>query len=518
MVSARILRHIARGIYRSPAGALKELISNAYDAGASKVTINTGYPLSENIIVTDDGKGMTGEQFISIVQNIGLSGKSVGTPFKTSKGVTRETIGHYGIGLLAVGQICRKLIVRSKTKNSTQGFIAELDFEQFELKTVNKLERAVIIDEKIIEKNDKEDDEKFSIGTCKIWEEVYSNKNRKTSFTKLDLTQIRTAVQKKLAGHVEIAVEGEKIGKSDYFADYQQLLTIYSAKERELTQGQYPYEKLLWELGMYCPVEYPDIHIFKSGELSYFQELARKNDFTVIVDGLKIYKPYLKDFFESKEFPIKKIFKWQNEKYTSNGKKHKISAFLVLRQRIRPKSLQGVLVRQSGIAIGKYDLTYLSYPFHQGPKFEQLTGEIYADGLSGALNIDRDSFNETDDNYLAMSLWFHKKLSRVFKEISSLQKTTNRENAETKFRDTLNKLIKREFPSKKLKILKNGKDNPLFEITKKLISVNKDNPNGKLKKDSYLELLLASYMLLKNVVSPDEMEEIISEINNIVKD
>ena len=52
-VSSRIIRHISRGIYRSPAGALKELVSNAYDAGARKVTINTGYPTVEKIIVTD---------------------------------------------------------------------------------------------------------------------------------------------------------------------------------------------------------------------------------------------------------------------------------------------------------------------------------------------------------------------------------------------------------------------------------------------------------------------------------
>lgn len=518
MVSARILRHIARGIYRSPAGALKELISNAYDAGASIVTINTGYPLAKKITVTDDGKGMSRTQFKFIVQNIGLSGKSVGTPFKTEKGVFRETIGHYGIGLLAVGQICSKLIIRSKDKNSLTGFYAELDFEQFEKKTIDKIVRGVIIDEKTVESEDKEKDEKFSIGKCTVKTEHYYAKDKNTSFTKLDLTEIRPPVQKKLSGHISSEIDGKRIEKPEYFANYEQLLTIYCSKEKQLTQGQYPYEKLLWELGMYCPVEYPNIDIFnKNGELGYFQDLARKNDFNVVVDGIKIYKPYLKEFFQSKEFPVKKIFKWQNETYTSNRKKYKISAFLILRQRIRPKSLQGVLVRQSGIAIGRYDLTYLSYPYHQGPKFEQLTGEIYADGLSGALNIDRDSFNETDDNYLALSLWFHKKLSKVFKDISALQQSKSRENIETKFNYTLNKILKKNYPSHKFKILKNGKDNPIFAKTKNLISINKDNPNVKFKKETYLELLFASYILLKNVLSSEEIEIIINEINSNIR-
>ena len=62
-VSSRILRHISRGIYRSPAGALKELISNSYDAGAKKVTINSNYPVIDKIIVTDNGCGITKSKF-----------------------------------------------------------------------------------------------------------------------------------------------------------------------------------------------------------------------------------------------------------------------------------------------------------------------------------------------------------------------------------------------------------------------------------------------------------------------
>ena len=118
-VSARILRHISRGIYRTPAGSLKELVSNAYDAGARKVTINTGYPTFKEIIVTDNGKGMTRDEFVKIIQNIGLSEKSAGYEFKIpGSNQKRVTIGHYGIGVLAIGQLCEKVTITSKTKNS----------------------------------------------------------------------------------------------------------------------------------------------------------------------------------------------------------------------------------------------------------------------------------------------------------------------------------------------------------------------------------------------------------------
>ena len=77
-VSSRILRHISRGIYRSPAGALKELVSNAYDAGAKKVTVSTGYPVIEKITVIDNGKGMSSDKFKQIISQIGFSEKNLG--------------------------------------------------------------------------------------------------------------------------------------------------------------------------------------------------------------------------------------------------------------------------------------------------------------------------------------------------------------------------------------------------------------------------------------------------------
>ena len=77
-VSARLLRHISRGIYRTPAAALKELVSNAYDARATEVSINTGFPTFESIVVTDNGDGMSQGEFKTLVQRIGLSNKIAG--------------------------------------------------------------------------------------------------------------------------------------------------------------------------------------------------------------------------------------------------------------------------------------------------------------------------------------------------------------------------------------------------------------------------------------------------------
>jgi hypothetical protein len=48
----RVLARITDGIYRQPASALRELISNAYDADASEVVILTDAPRFSSIIVS----------------------------------------------------------------------------------------------------------------------------------------------------------------------------------------------------------------------------------------------------------------------------------------------------------------------------------------------------------------------------------------------------------------------------------------------------------------------------------
>jgi hypothetical protein len=239
-VSARILRHISRGIYRTPAGALKELISNAYDAGARKVTINTGYPTFKEIIVTDDGKGMTRNEFVKIIKNIGLSEKSAGYEFKIpSSNQKRVTIGHYGIGVLAIGQLCEKVTITSKTKNSIEGFEAILDFEQFETKEISGFKRALIKDEKEIERKDKER-EKFPIGKCSIRSLKYPKDNAEAQFTKLKLENIRHPVQRKLSGSLLKEYNDLNMQRL-YSASFQNLLTLYREKEDAIRHGQYPY-------------------------------------------------------------------------------------------------------------------------------------------------------------------------------------------------------------------------------------------------------------------------------------
>jgi len=131
----RVLARITEGIYRQPASALRELISNAYDADARQVVILTDAPRFSTIIVRDDGIGLSPETLIHLLKNIGGSAK------RTKEGQTleitaandatrspggRRLIGKLGIGLFAVAQFTRHFLIISKRKGDAFRTIADI--------------------------------------------------------------------------------------------------------------------------------------------------------------------------------------------------------------------------------------------------------------------------------------------------------------------------------------------------------------------------------------------------------
>ncbi len=75
-VHEKALAHLSRGLYRSPASALRELVSNAWDADASVVRINTNYPNFLQLSIQDNGRGFTKEDFRKLMDGgIGNSQK-----------------------------------------------------------------------------------------------------------------------------------------------------------------------------------------------------------------------------------------------------------------------------------------------------------------------------------------------------------------------------------------------------------------------------------------------------------
>lgn len=113
-VSDKALAHLSRGLYRSPASALKELVSNAWDANARVVRIRTNYPNFMQLSCFDDGDGFTKRAFSTLMSGgIGNSTKrNVDAPLING----RPIIGRLGIGMMAIAQICGAFTITSRPK------------------------------------------------------------------------------------------------------------------------------------------------------------------------------------------------------------------------------------------------------------------------------------------------------------------------------------------------------------------------------------------------------------------
>src|SRR4051794_38508132 len=69
----RVLARVTDGIYRQPASAIRELLANAYDADATEVAVLTDAPRYSEILVRDNGNGMTAAVLLNMIQHIGGS-------------------------------------------------------------------------------------------------------------------------------------------------------------------------------------------------------------------------------------------------------------------------------------------------------------------------------------------------------------------------------------------------------------------------------------------------------------
>lgn len=122
----KVLARVTDGIYRQPSSAIRELISNAYDADAENVWIDTDVPRFKNIVVKDDGNGMSSAELTNLIHHIGGSAKrdadkqylniSSGSDSSRSPVKKRKLIGKIGIGLFSVAQLTREFFITTKKK------------------------------------------------------------------------------------------------------------------------------------------------------------------------------------------------------------------------------------------------------------------------------------------------------------------------------------------------------------------------------------------------------------------
>ncbi|MBG0784686.1 MAG: ATP-binding protein [Anaerolineaceae bacterium] len=452
-VTSGILMHIGAGIYNSVAGALKELVSNSYDADAQNVIISTGYPNFEKFIVVDDGDGMSETRWRTAMKFIGSSLKGASVIERRTKKFNRPIIGHLGIGLMALSQICNKATIESQEIGSETKFVAELDFSEFKQKTTENT-KLIELDNQLsefggltgakhfISSNDTEkiqrikdlleteelnidvimeaeDLESEDLGYCLLYTNIPAIKGQHG--TTITLTEIDDGVKNSLldVGRPEEFLPEYLEKYDDKWGKYRNEIREWSWEELIIKlQSQISYQSLpqyyqfLWELALITPVKYLSTGPieFDLEVLSTKKKELEKNKFSLNIDDITLYKPILLPSGKlAKSKKLKKGADYVLQEVSFNkvigGDPLKFHGYLYWqRNQNEPDGIRGLQIYVRNVGIGLYDSSLLGYrDVNPTSRAGQISGEIYVDsGLDKALNVDRNSFKETDSQYIQL--------------------------------------------------------------------------------------------------------------------
>lgn len=428
VVSSKTLGLISTGIYRSPASALKELVSNAFDADAQWVEVSMNPPRFDAVSVTDNGAGIMPEKFLELMRGqIGDSDKRAHGDRTAVKG--RPLIGRIGIGLLAIAQICHGFEVVSHHKKSRQAFRALVQISDDMRDNIDEIELD----------GTNGTTPKLDIGTYEVFDIEFDERRCGTSIIATDLKYgfLRRILRSTPATRVEGNDALDGVGEARGVSVESTITSTESAATPETPPPLPPtfegffdaavrhnslreiseYWRTTWGIALAAPIPYLNGGPVRGQPVNQERQEALKSyDFNVLVDGLSLRRPILlpprvRDQRLTRDVHVETLhidsvidgvrLQGQGYIYSQGGKS------------IYPAELRGMLIRIKGVAIGDYDRNFLDYPYVEGPRYSWLSGEFdIEEGLEDALNIDRDSFNQAHPHYLEVQALIHGAMDR----------------------------------------------------------------------------------------------------------
>jgi len=389
VVASRIVDYLSSGLYESPAACLKELINNSYDADARRVTVFVK-PDADRIIIEDDGVGMNRADFEKHFTKISES-------YKREDGDTtamgRPKIGKIGIGFIAANEICDVMELFSTKKGSKELLHVSINFDVMR-QSVDSRRRG----DKEIAKAD--------------YEGTIENAPIDDHYTILFLKRVRGEARTILAG---AASRGHTAGsKSLYGLNEEQIGAILAKPEVDSWSEFDSYSQNMLQVALNVPVQYmPDWipHELKEPVRPFVQR-TDSLQFKVTLDGTNLRKPII---FSPPSSAFVEQFKFRGHHVSADG------YFYIQHKGIRPRELQGLLIRIRNAAIGDYDQSFLDFSSSEGPLFQSwVSAEIWADDrLEDAMNIDRKTLRIAHPAYVELQGAIHACLSELIKRARS---------------------------------------------------------------------------------------------------
>lgn len=490
----RIIARVTDGIYREPWSAFRELISNAYDADATRVSIDCDYPFFREIRISDNGNGMDEKIVGDFLENIGGSskrtarGKTLGTanqidPTRSPAG--RKLIGKIGIGLFAVAQLTQQFQIITKKKGDNKRLFASIQLHTYK-------EDSLI---------DEQDSSNYVSGTYSVLAE--ETLDTELHGTTVILTGIRPAVREKLQsleiwGAVEESRLDDETGLLDVVSPPKYHIGKFNEKDELIEPPNLPwlptdkpiekfrklmdaavntakssreqanlahfdnYLKMLWRLSVASPIDYIDKHPFDLSETDGFDIYRLSNhkkgaaseaaigsqsirdafgmttgqsdalpEFNVTVDTVELRRPISLSKTLASPSRIEKPLIFVGSVKTNfggatadrSGGNLAFDAYLYWNTRIVPKENIGAIIRVNDASGTLFDPEFLGYQVSEQTRKKQIMCEIFVkEGLDGALNIDRESFNTSNPHYLYIQRWLHS----AFRQFATTHKRLGR--------------------------------------------------------------------------------------------
>lgn len=443
-VDKRIVRILSQSTYETFPNAIKEIITNSYDADATEVKVNIDQS-NETIIVEDNGKGMSESELEFFLR---IAGR------KREKGTTtasgRNIIGQFGVGFLASFPFFKNYEIETTKQGSTNIVEASIPSHKY------------FTDEKIVD-----------IGDIKINGHVYSDPNKKKKhYTKI-----------KLNGFTSMT-------KEFFNPQSKEEASRYSIQSWD------GLEKIKWSLTEDLPIQYQDERFNKltkiySPNLSFRvflngRELLRETHADILLEANGKSLPFDNNSYTKEELVI-------DENEVLNFGNIKFQYFILTnKESIHPYEARFFKERNLNAGVGKRSAFGLGEEMGGGrSRLHWLTGEVlYLNGLNELINVSRDDFAFSQDyedlkaflrrklrkhsTYLEKEAAFERQLNeKKIKNVSFLKSSDKKEEPDTEGQEKTNNetpTVKKDLPidEKKTSTSKNGDKNYTQKKEKKI--------------------------------------------------
>ena len=333
-VTKEVVSHLSIGLYRNFARAVKELISNAYDACATEMKIKLDLESSPTkIIIRDNGRGMNKDDVEKKFLKIGIP-----TPLSEDKDkLGRKRIGTFGIGCISVFPYCNTIKVISKKEYENKIIEVTIDAARF-----------------------------YKEGTFDLGKDARSMVPYQAYESDLPEKE----------GETIIILEGLK----PHIVEELKYKEFSGKSSIEKFGG---YHKFIWSLRQYIPIEFPP----DKKDLRDFFKIDDRVPMRVWVNGVELYRNVPKNV---------KVLEKDEKNFNGIHLKYAIMSPYEPVRPGEARGLQ-VRLRDVAIGFPT-DFDIVSLTGKVPGKLNWICGEIHIlKGLSSALMIDRDSFSFTKE-------------------------------------------------------------------------------------------------------------------------